>query len=116
MRIAKVSTLILICIVFATACATVGIKDYSTMTPKEKAYFFLATYNKADAEYRIQAVMPNLTDKDKELLRAKKAVMVEVYPLIDAYKMAVEQNVTIPPTLEPLILSLLNRLGTKLGG
>ena len=116
MRKFKFIAICIVGVLFLCNCATIGVKPYNEMTPRERALFLVTTYNKLDAEYRIQAIMPNLTDKDKEMLRVKKQIMTQLYPLIDAYRMAVENNVTVPPSLEPMIMNLLDQLGTRLGG
>jgi hypothetical protein len=44
------------------------------------------------------------------VLQAKKQIMTQVYPLIDSYRIMVNQGGTPDPTTEQAILTLLNQL------
>jgi hypothetical protein len=75
----------------------------------------LGIYNAQDRDYRSMSAMTNLTDAQKKVLQTKKAVMVQVYPMINAYRITVEAGGIPDAKTEQTILDLLNRL-TTVGG
>lgn len=92
-------------------CTMDGLKPVSQMTPKEKLAWMLSFYNAQDANYKALASTPTLTDGQKEILRKKKAVMVEVYPLIELYSSYVMAGAAPTAALEENIINYLDRLG-----
>ena len=101
--------LIILMVFGLTACTFDNIKPVSEMTPKEKAAFFLSMYNAQDMNYRAMAAMPNLTEPQKEMMREKKLVLSQVYPLISVYVSYVEQGAVPSPETERLIVENLDR-------
>ena len=91
----------------ATACAT------PPATPKEKAVWMMGIYNRQFDDYEAMVARPDLTDAQKDILRQKKKVLVEVKPLIAAYDGYVQQGAAPSPQLEAQITDLLNQLETK---
>ena len=102
--------LVLVCLAACTANMTM--KPWSEQTPKDRLIWMLGIYNAQDRDYRSMAVMPNLTDAQKKVLVSKKAIMTQVYPMIDAYRVTVEGGGTPDVATEQAILSLLNQLMT----
>jgi hypothetical protein len=90
------------------SCATS--KPFNEWTPKEKAGWFLGTYNAEYDDYMLQAKSPNLTDAQKQVLRVKKEILTQVAPMLGAYAGYVEKGVIPPSELELQIMQLLNRL------
>jgi hypothetical protein len=91
----------------AAACAT------APATPKEKAVWMMGIYNRQFDDYQVMVARPDLTDAQKEILRQKKKVLVEVKPLIAAYDGCIQQGTAPSPQLETQITDLLNQLQTK---
>jgi hypothetical protein len=107
---------ILCLMLLAFACtANMTMKPWSEQTPQDRLTWMLGIYNAQDRDYRAMAAMPNLTQAQKSVLQKKKAIMVQVYPLIDAYRLTVSQGGTPSQTTEQAILNLLNQL-TTVGG
>lgn len=113
-----VLTLMVLCILplLAMTCTKEGkVKTYAEFTPEEKAYTFLASYNKAYNDYKVQVAKGTaLTEKEKATLRKKKELLTKVYPAIQAYDMAVSGKVSPDASWEPLILQYLDELGTRI--
>jgi len=99
----------LIALMVIGACTFDNLKPVSEMTPKEKAAFFMAMYNAQDINYRTMAAMPNLTEPQKEMMREKKMVLTQVYPLISVYVSYVDQGAAPSPETERLIVENLDR-------
>ena len=96
----------------ASCTANMAMKPWSEQTPKDRLVWMLGIYNAQDRDYRSMAAMPNLTDAQKKVLQTKKAIMVQAYPLIDAYRITVEGGGTPSASTEQMILNLLNQLQT----
>ena len=92
------------------ACASIGVKSIDQMSGKERATFFMNIYNSQVADYRALVAMGNLTEDQKEILRIKRRIMVEVYPLIETYNVWVDNNAQPSVELEAQIIDLLNRM------
>ena len=105
--------LVLVCLAACTANMTM--KPWSEQTPQDRLTWMLGLYNAQDRDYRSMVAMPNLTAAQKAVLVNKKAIMVKVYPLIDAYRITVNQGGTPDTNTEQMILNLLNQL-TVVGG
>jgi hypothetical protein len=98
-------------VVFVIGCtANMTMKPWSEQTPQDRLVWMMGIYNSVDADYRSMASMTNLTDAQKKVLQAKKQIMTQVYPLIDSYRIMVNQGGTPDPTTEQAILTLLNQL------
>lgn len=121
MRLRKPSGLILaIAIVFVlSSCAhmfAVQQKTWTEMTNMERLATVLHGYNAQYNDYKAMAARPDLTEGQKEMLRAKKKILTEVYPLIGVYATIVTSGGEVTPDMEKEILRLLNSLGAKIGG
>ena len=98
---------------FILSCtANMTMKPWSEQTPKDRLTWMMGIYNAQDRDYRSMAEMPNLTAAQKSVLQNKKAVMLKVYPLIDAYRITVNAGGTPDQATEQAILNLLNQLQT----
>lgn len=92
------------------ACATNGMKSFGDMSHKERAAFFMSVYNSQADDYKIMAANPALTEDQKKLLREKKKIMTQVYPLIGTYTAYVDAGTAPTPEVEQQILTLINQL------
>lgn len=99
-------------------CAELGLKkpekSFFDMTPKEKAIVIAHEYNMAYEDYKDQVVLPNLSEDYKELLTYKKAILVELKPLIVIYGGIIDSDGIPGPELETTILNYLSMLGVRL--
>lgn len=90
--------------------ANMALKPWSEQTPKDRLTWMISVYNAQDRDYRSMAAMPNLTPAQKTVLRNKKAIMTQVYPMIDVYRVTVEGGGVPNQQTEQAILNLLNQL------
>ena len=98
----------LVVLVLLANCA--GIKPITDMTPKQKATFFMSVYNSQYDDYRSMAALTTLTEEQKQVMRAKKRIMTEVYPLITLYVSWVDSGAVPSPEIELQIINLINQL------
>lgn len=75
-------------------------RDVADMTPKQRAAWMMSTYNDQYDDYLVKVAMPNLSNEEKRILRAKKETLTTVYPLMQAYDML--QASGKPPTEESM--------------
>lgn len=112
----KVYVPLVFVLLFGLACtANMTMKPWSEQTTQDRLTWMLGIYNAQDRDYRAMAAMPNLTPAQKTVLQNKKKIMVQVYPLIDAYRITVNQGGTPDKNTEQTILNMLNQL-TAVGG
>lgn len=109
-------TSVTILVIFLFGCAAlqsigITVKPYSEMSPKEKMIFLYKSYNKQYDDYKVQVAKPNLTENEKVVLRTRKAVLVNVYPLIQAADLALIEGKPFDPVNEKLIIDYLRKLG-----
>lgn len=101
--------LLVIALAGITACASPQ-KPWADWTPKEKSTFMNATYNQQYDDYLIVSKSPNLTEDQKEILRTKKKVFVEIWPLLKTYSQYAQGGQVPTLMLEAQLMRLLNRL------
>jgi hypothetical protein len=110
----KIKFVIPILFLFLLAsCAQLGLgspTDFTKMNAKQKAVFFMKSYNDIYAQYKTTAALPNLTDIQKQVLRIQKPILVAVYPLIQAYDLTQAEGKPIDPATETQILAMINQL------
>jgi len=71
-------------------------------------YMITTGYSKVTGDW-VKVDEPTLSDDQKEVLRKKKKILIDVYPLIKSYDSFMITGDPIPPDLLPEILGLLNR-------
>lgn len=103
-------TLCFVAVFALISCGPQNLKPISEMTPKEKATFFMSVYNKQADDYRATVAKPDLTEAQKTILRDKKEVMTEVYPMIELYVGYVDAGALPDQATERLIIGYLDRL------
>jgi polysaccharide pyruvyl transferase WcaK-like protein len=90
-------------------------KPWDERTPTEKSSYFMAIYNAQFRDTVAMASNPNITNDQRQIVRAKKQILSELWPAIQAYDTVVVHG-GIPTQLsEQAILDYINRLAT-LGG
>lgn len=104
---------------FLSSCAllqSIGIatKPYSDMTPKEKVTFLFKMYNKQYDDYKVMTSDPKLTEAQKVVMREKKKVLTQVYPIIQALDLNLVEGKPLDKVFEPKAIELLNMLGAKI--
>lgn len=106
----------LIALAFAASCTyNTGAVPYSSMTPKEKASFFMSVYNKQYDNYVDVFTKPGeLTDEQKEIMRKKRDLLGKVYPLIANYADYVAAGTVPSADKEQAIIKLLDQLATMM--
>lgn len=87
-----------------------GVKPLSEMTPKEKATWMMGVYNAQAADYKAMVVRTDLTDDQKVVLRQKKEIAVQVWPLINTYRTYVNAGAVPTREVEDQIIALINDL------
>lgn len=108
----KVSTLAILAAFMAAffmACGTIP-KPVSEMSTKEKAVFFMKVYSDQAENYKTLAASPDLTEAQRSVLRDKKKIMEEVYPLISLYSDYVDAGAVPDAGVEKQIIGYLDRL------
>jgi len=110
MRKLQVSLALVIVAVFLMGCSTNGIKSLDEMTPQEKGTWMLSLYNDQYDDYLRQVSRVDLSDGEKDILREKKNILLEVYPLIELYTEYVDSGVLPPTETETLIMQNIDRL------
>jgi len=100
-----------------SGCAGNQIKPIQEWTPLEKATWFMSLYNSEYTSYQAQASAPFLTEEKKAVLRIKKQVLTEVYPLIMLYEQYVDDGKIPSEALENQINVYFDRISeAAIGG
>ena len=107
-KIKCLSIIFLVCL-FLAGCTTVQ-KAWSEWTPKEKAVWMNATYNRQYDDYIKIVNLPNLMPDQKTALRIKKEILTEAWPLLKLYSHYAENGQIPAVELEAEIMKLINRL------
>jgi len=110
MRKLKLAFIVVAVLALCVSCATMNIE----MTPKAKLAYMYQVYNAQHEDYVSMAKSPNLTDAQKQILRAKKPVLETLQTLIPLYDSSIQAGSPSAST-EQEIYNLLNQLQT-MGG
>ncbi len=105
-----VVVLAMVILAMVAGCAMFGGKSFTSMTPKEKATFFMGTYNRQYDSYKVDVVKPNRTAEDNKALATRKEILTKVYPLISTYDLAANSGQPITKAQEDAIMALFNQL------
>ena len=101
--------IILLIMPVLTACPKDG-KSFKDMSAKEKSIWMMGIYNGQYADYEVQAARTDLDEAQKEVLRNKKKILTEVYPLIGVYSGYADSGIIPAVDLESLIVQNLEQL------
>lgn len=88
----------------------IEIKSLDEMSPKEKATFMMSMYNKQYENYKQVAANPDLTEAQRTILRKKKSILTEVYPLIELYVSYVDSGAIPSAETEKQIITYLDEI------
>ena len=122
---AKKIVLVIVLVIVLASCAVVppGVKTVDQMNPQEKAVWMMGVYNSQYADYmsvngfalnaegsweEVREV--NLTDEQKEVLRKKRQMLTDAYPLITTYEALVASGKVPDREAEQQIVDLLNQM------
>jgi len=102
----------LLLVIGLTACSfgQQGLKQYSDMSPKEKASFFMKVYISQFDNYQEQSLRTDLTEPQTEMLEKKRDLLRTMWPLINAYNTLVIANGIPSPQSEQEILMIIDEL------
>src|SRR3990170_3586350 len=87
---------------------------WKELTPKGKVALAFSIYNKQYQEYKIQAARTNRTETENVILRQKKKLLVDVYPLIQMFDLALVEGKPLDATIEVALIGYLRQLYTKI--
>lgn len=97
------------------SCVQLGIgtpTDPAKMTAKQFCVFAMGVYNRQYEDYKIQISVANRTAETNKVLAQRKAVLMQVWPLIANYDMLIASGASQNKAQEAAILALLNQIGT----
>lgn len=117
MKVATRYPAVLLMLIALTACGgkNFGLTPISDTSPKEIAIWANNIYIAQYDAYQAAASMPNLTEEYKKVLRQRKAILEQVYPMITIYNAYVDQGILPEQATTDLIIALMERL-ILLGG
>lgn len=113
LRKAEYMLLALCLVVFLISCVTnqdKGLKSFSDMSHKERATWMMGIYNSQARDYKAMVARTDLSNEQKDILRKKKAVMEQVYPMIKTYTTYIDTGAIPTKQVEDEILQLINNL------
>lgn len=124
-RLYKVDLLLIILLI---AFFSIGLLGCETMTPKKQLTMMYGTYNSQYTQYMTatgytlneegvwkKTYSPSYTEDEKNILRKKKAILTQMYPLVKVYDSMVVGDTPFSSATEAELLDLIDQL-TKLGG
>jgi hypothetical protein len=105
---------IILYVLFLAACVTSGQKDglksFSEMTHKERATWMMGIYNSQARDYKAMVARTDLTNEQKDILRKKKSIMTQVWPMINTYTTYINSGAVPTKEVEDQIIKLINDL------
>jgi len=99
----KISAAVLVLFLFV-GCAQLS------LTPKQTILWALNVYNAQYDLYVEQAAKPDLTEDEKEILRVKKTVLVDLEHALNLATADIQAGVTVDDEVQEDIKYLVNRL------
>lgn len=108
----KLLALLVMLLLVASCGAFQKVKElrFDEMSSEQKAVWMNDIYSSQYDDYKVMAIMPNLTESQKKMMRVKKKIFTEVWPLLKLYSKYVATGVIPAAELEAKIMKLLNRL------
>jgi len=107
----KVKHIALIIVLLIVGCAGLqGQDNFVSWTPKQRAAYFMGLYNGQYDIYKVQLTYPDLTPEEKQILQTKKKILVQIYPMIQAYDILQASGATPSASDETAIIGLLDQL------
>ena len=107
----RVMMILSLAIFAAYACAGCGqqVKSFHDMTPVERATFFMSVYSQQYDDYKFWQDQP-LTEEQRKIMREKKRILTDVYPMITAHNFLVDAGMSPPEEKALAIMELINQL------
>lgn len=100
-------------LLFVYACPmNQNIKPFSEWTPKEKATFWMKVYNDEYAAYQQRVQQSDLFPEQKEILKAKKKLLTEIYEPLKLYVNYTESGRVPTEEMENILQGKMNDLET----
>lgn len=110
MKTKRVRWGLLILVAFLLSLPNACTKSWSTMTSYEKAAFFNNFYLKNKKEYEMKTSGSyDFTDDEREVLRVKKQILVEMWPFLVEYNTSIEKGEEPGLATERGLLMLVNK-------
>lgn len=79
-------------------------------TPQDRALTAMTVYNQTYDDYLVQAARTDLTESEKEVLKATRQALIEVHPVIKAYVNYIETGQTPTAEMEAALLAAVDAL------
>ena len=101
-------SIVIVCVLMMVLACTANINALDQH--KKLDYQFMQGYMAQVSDYTQQSSRTDLTDAHKELLRHKRDILVQVYPLIKTYDQYVQSGQVPTAEMQTSILNLMNQL------
>jgi len=98
-------------VVGCTAFQTAKDQPFSTWSPKKKLTYAADIYSTEYDKFMAAVLRPNLTEGQKQYLKAKRNVLIGLDKVINLLIPIVDVGGQIPPDLESQLISWLTQLG-----
>lgn len=106
----RITLFIAIIVMLLASCVLQDLKSPADMSAKELATWAMGIYNAQYDNYKALVVRTDLTEDYKEMLRQKKAILVELWPLLKLYIGYVDTGAIPTQELEAKIIGLIDDL------
>lgn len=100
--------LVALAVVCVACTANVGLVPPEQMRPMELATYAMSIYNAQYDDYMAKATLPNLSEAEKRILRAKKDSLTAAWPIIKTYAWYVDNSHYPPAELQTHLLQWIN--------
>jgi len=109
----KISLLLALAFMLASCSMFQVAKDqpFSTWSPKKKLTYAINVYSMEYDKYMTAALRPDLTDGQKQYLKAKRTALVGLDKTINLLIPIVDTGEPLPSDLEAQLISWLTQLG-----
>ena len=112
MKVATRYPAVLLMLLMLTACGekNFGLTPISDTSPQEIAIWVNNIYVAQYDAYQAAAAMPIISEEHKQILRQRKAILEQVYPMLQVYNAYVDQGIFPEQATTDLIIALMERL------
>lgn len=97
------------CVAKQTIPANQLITMYDMYNGQYTMYMMTTGYDMVEGQW-VKKRSPEMSEEKKKILRSKKQILTQVYPLIKTYDSFVRSGGDIPPHLQIQIMTLLDKL------
>ena len=112
-KLSKTLLTIMAMVAIAVACTTTNTGyrfDWDKLPPKTRATLAMDIYNQEYQNYKLQALAPDLTDHERDVLRKKKEALVQLHDVIQLYNGYIMKGEVPPDLLEKKLVEALNAI------